>query len=134
MIADEWSIDEERKPFSGQQEEEIEEEMEKVLGQDERIQTIALVDGVFVVGLKLIKWDDLKIFLATAEFYCNIVRADMKARAMATQLVDTSACYDHLRSRFTCLCKTWEKPNPVKQEVSRAVIPLTKSNIIWANK
>ena len=66
MIADEWSIDEERKPFSGQQEEEIEEEMEKVLGQDERIQTVALVDGVFVVGLKLIKWDDLKIFLATA--------------------------------------------------------------------
>ncbi len=37
------------------QEEEIEEDVEEVLGQDQRIEAVALVDGVLVVGLQFVE-------------------------------------------------------------------------------
>ena len=43
------------------QEEEVEEDMEEVLGQDQRIEAVALIDGVLVVGLQFVERDYLKV-------------------------------------------------------------------------
>ena len=61
MIADEWSVDKEREPLSGHEEENVEEDVKDVLGQDQRVQAVALVDRVLVVGLQLVKGDYLKV-------------------------------------------------------------------------
>ena len=61
MIADEWSVDKQREPLSGHEEENVEKDVKDVLGQDQRVQAVALVDRVLVVGLQLVEGDDLKV-------------------------------------------------------------------------
>lgn len=83
MISDEWHVDDERKPFAGAQKDDIHDNMKHILGKHQlrgkiiafgqhsghrhgttglrpcihtyRVQTVALVDGIFVVGLQLIE-------------------------------------------------------------------------------
>ena len=60
VISDEWSVENETKPLPGQQEEEVEQAVEDVLRQHQRVQTGALVYRVLVVRLQLVKRDYLK--------------------------------------------------------------------------
>ena len=60
MIGDEREVETQREPFSGDQEQKVEEDVQDVLGQDQRVQRVALIDRVLVIRLQLIKRDDLK--------------------------------------------------------------------------
>ncbi len=60
MVADEGRVEDDREPFSGDEEEQIEEDVQDVLGQHKRVQAVALVDRVLVVGLQLVERNDLK--------------------------------------------------------------------------
>ena len=60
MVADEGRVEDDREPFSGDEEEQIEEDVQDVLGQHQRVQAVALVDRVLVVGLQLVERNDLK--------------------------------------------------------------------------
>jgi hypothetical protein len=60
VVADEGRVEDDREPFSGDEEEQIEEDVQDVLGQHQRVQAVALVDRVLVVGLQLVERNDLK--------------------------------------------------------------------------
>ena len=60
MIGDKWSIESDAEPLPGKEEEEVEQDMEEVLGQHRRVQTGALVYRVLVVSFQLIKSNDLQ--------------------------------------------------------------------------
>jgi len=60
VVADEGRVEDDREPFSGDEEEQIEEDVQDVLGQHKRVQAVALVDRVLVVGLQLVERNDLK--------------------------------------------------------------------------
>jgi hypothetical protein len=60
VVADEGRVEDDREPFSGDEEEQIEEDVQDVLGQHQRVQAVALVDWVLVVGLQLVERNDLK--------------------------------------------------------------------------
>ena len=60
VISDEWSVENETKPLPGQQEEEVEQAVEDVLRQHQRVQTGALVYRILVVSFQLIKSNDLQ--------------------------------------------------------------------------
>ena len=60
MVGNERSIDENGDPLPSKQEEKVDEDMETILRQHQGIQTVALVNGVLVVSLQLIKSYDLK--------------------------------------------------------------------------
>lgn len=55
MIGDQGNVQGQREPLAGKQEEEIEKDVQDVLGQDQGVQTVALVDGILVVRLQFIK-------------------------------------------------------------------------------
>jgi flagellar biogenesis protein FliO len=59
VVADEGRVEDDREPFSGDEEEQIEEDVQDVLGQHQRVQAVALVDRVLVVGLQLVERNDL---------------------------------------------------------------------------
>ena len=61
MVADEWHIEEQRQPFSGNEEEKVEKDVQDVLWQDQRVQTVALVNRVLVVSLQFVEGDNLKV-------------------------------------------------------------------------
>ena len=61
MVADEWHIEEQRQPFSGNEEEKVEKYVQDVLWQDQRVQTVALVNRVLVVSLQFVEGDNLKV-------------------------------------------------------------------------
>ena len=60
VVSDEWGVEDDREPFSGDEEEQIEEDVKDVLGQHQRVQAVALIDRVLVVGLQLIERNDVK--------------------------------------------------------------------------
>ena len=60
MIGDERDVETEREPFLGEEEEDVEEHVEDVLGQHQGVQAVALVDRVLVVRLQLVERDDLE--------------------------------------------------------------------------
>ena len=60
MICNERSVDEESEPLPGEEEENVDEEVETILRQNQGVQTVALINGVLVVSLQFIKCDDLQ--------------------------------------------------------------------------
>lgn len=60
VISNQRHVEEEGEPLPSKQEQKIEEHVKNVLGQNQRVQAVALVDGVLVVGLQFIKSNDLK--------------------------------------------------------------------------
>ena len=61
VVADEGDVEEEWEELSADEEEGVEEDVEDVLGEDERVEAVALVDRVLVVRLELVEGDDLMI-------------------------------------------------------------------------
>ena len=51
VVADEGDVEEEGEELAGDEEKRVEEDVEDVLGQDERVEAVALVDRVLVVRL-----------------------------------------------------------------------------------
>lgn len=62
VVGDEGRVDAEGEPLAGEEEEDVEEDVQDVLGQDEGVERVALVDRVLVVRLQLVERDDLKEF------------------------------------------------------------------------
>lgn len=60
VVGDERDVDAEREPLAGKQKKKVEEEVEDVLGEDERVEAVALVDRVLVVGLEFVERDDVE--------------------------------------------------------------------------
>ena len=60
MISDKRSIESDAEPLSRKKEEDVEENVEDVLGQHQGVQTGALVYRILVVGFQLIKSNDLQ--------------------------------------------------------------------------
>ena len=60
MIGKKRNIQQQGKPFPSEEEENVEEDMQEVLRENERVQTGALVNRVLVVSLQLIKSNNLK--------------------------------------------------------------------------
>ena len=60
MVGDKRSIESDAEPLPGKEEEDVEENMEDVLRQHQRVQTGALVYRILVVSFQLIKSNDLQ--------------------------------------------------------------------------
>ena len=60
VVRYEWKVEEYREPFPSQEEENIYQDMENILWQNQRIQTVALIDRIFVISFKLIESNNLK--------------------------------------------------------------------------
>ena len=60
MIGHQRSIESDAEPLPGKEEEDVEENMEDVLRQYQRVQTGALVYWILVVSFQLIKSNDLQ--------------------------------------------------------------------------
>ena len=60
MVGDKRSIESDAEPLPGEEEEDVEENMEDVLRQHQRVQTGALVYRILVVSFQLIKSNDLQ--------------------------------------------------------------------------
>lgn len=60
MVSDERDIEEDGEPFTSKEEDEIEEKMNKILGENERIQSVALVDWILEISLEFIKSNHMK--------------------------------------------------------------------------
>ena len=60
MVGDKRSIESDAEPLPRKEEEDVEQNMEEILGQHQRVETGALVYRILVVGLQLIKSDDLQ--------------------------------------------------------------------------
>ena len=54
VVADEGDVEEEGEELAGDEEKRVEEDVEDVLGQHERVEAVALVDRVLVVRLPLV--------------------------------------------------------------------------------
>ena len=59
VVSDEGDVEEEGEELSGDEEEGVEEDVQDVLWEDERVEAVALVDRVLVVRLQLVESDDL---------------------------------------------------------------------------
>ena len=59
VVSDEGDVEEEGEELSGDEEEGVEEDVQDVLWEDERVEAVALVDRVLVVRLQLVERDDL---------------------------------------------------------------------------
>ena len=59
VVSDEGDVEEEGEELSGDEEEGVEEDVQDVLGEDERVEAVALVYRVLVVRLQLVERDDL---------------------------------------------------------------------------
>ena len=55
VVADEGDVEEEGEELAGDEEKRVEEDVEDVLGQHERVEAVALVDRVLVVRLQLVE-------------------------------------------------------------------------------
>lgn len=60
VVRNQWNVYGQREPLSGKQEQQIEQHMQRILGQHQRIERIALVDRIFVVRLQLIERNHVK--------------------------------------------------------------------------
>jgi len=60
VVGDQWGVEEEGEPFTGEEEEEVEECVEGVFWEDERIKTLTLLDRVLVVCFELVECDYMK--------------------------------------------------------------------------
>ena len=60
MVGNEGNVEEEWEELAGDEEQRVEEDVENIFRQHERVEAVALVDGVLVVGLQLVESDDLK--------------------------------------------------------------------------
>ena len=60
VVPDEGDVEKEGEELARDEEEGVEEDVEDVLGEDERVEAVALVDRVLVVGLQLVERDDLR--------------------------------------------------------------------------
>ena len=60
MIGKKRNIQQQGEPFASEEEENIEEDMQEVLGENKRVQTGALVNRVLVVSPQLVKSNYLK--------------------------------------------------------------------------
>ncbi len=60
VVGDERHVQEEGEELPREEEEEVEEDVQDVLREHQRVQAVALVDGVLVVRLQLVEGDDLK--------------------------------------------------------------------------
>ena len=60
MVGNKRSIESDAEPLPRKEEEDVEQNMEEILGQHQGVQTGALVYRILVVGLQLIKSDDLQ--------------------------------------------------------------------------
>ena len=60
VVSDEGDVEEEGEELSGDEEEGVEEDVQDVLWEDERVEAVALVDRVLVVRLQLVERDDLR--------------------------------------------------------------------------
>ena len=60
MIGHQGSIESDAEPLPRKEEEDVEQNMEEILGQHQGVKTGALVYRILVVGLQLIKSDDLQ--------------------------------------------------------------------------
>ena len=59
VVSDEGDVEEQGEELSGDEEEGVEEDVQDVLWEDERVEAVALVDRVLVVRLQLVERDDL---------------------------------------------------------------------------
>ena len=55
MVGDQGDVEEEGEPLPGKQEQNVDQHMQRVLGQHQRVQARALVYGVLVVSLQLVE-------------------------------------------------------------------------------
>ena len=55
MVGDEGDVEEEGEPLPGKQEQNVDQHVQSVLGQHQRVQAGALVYGVLVVSLQLVE-------------------------------------------------------------------------------
>ena len=60
VVGNEGNVEEEGEELAGDEEQRVEEDVENIFRQHERVEAVALVDGVLVVGLQLVESDDLK--------------------------------------------------------------------------
>lgn len=60
VVSNQWYVETEGEPLSSKQEHDVEDDVESILWQHQRIQTITLVNGVLVVCLQFIKRDDVE--------------------------------------------------------------------------
>ena len=60
VVSDEGDVEEEGEELSGDEEEGVEEDVQDVLGEDERVEAVALVYRILVVRLQLVEGDDLR--------------------------------------------------------------------------
>ena len=59
VVSDEGDVEEEGEELPGDEEEGVEEDVQDVLWEDERVEAVALVYRVLVVRLQLVERDDL---------------------------------------------------------------------------
>ena len=59
VVSDEGDVEEQGEELSGDEEEGVEEDVQDVLREDERVEAVALVYRVLVVRLQLVERDDL---------------------------------------------------------------------------
>ena len=59
VVGNEGNVEEEGEELAGDEEQRVE-DVENIFRQHERVEAVALVDGVLVVGLQLVESDDLK--------------------------------------------------------------------------
>ena len=62
VVGDEGRVEAEGEPLAGEEEQHVEEHVQDVLGEHQRVERVALVDRVLVVRLQLVERDDLKVW------------------------------------------------------------------------
>jgi len=60
MVGDEGRIEEQGEPLPAEEEQQVEEDVQHILRQHQRVQTVALINGILVVRLQFIKRDNMK--------------------------------------------------------------------------
>lgn len=55
VVRNQWNVDGQREPLSGKEEQQIEQHMQRILRQHQRIQRVALIDRIFVIRLQLVE-------------------------------------------------------------------------------
>lgn len=60
MVDDEREVEEDGEPFTGEQEDEVEENVNQILREDERIQSVALIDRILEICLQFVESDHME--------------------------------------------------------------------------
>ena len=63
VVSDEGGVEGDAEPLAGHEEEDIEQDVQDVLGEHQGVQAGALVDRVLVVCLQLVECNNLKIWI-----------------------------------------------------------------------